>query len=365
MTTMQRFILDSATLAGAVSMAGIDDVGDSGLPGPARPNQRKLGSAGALDGTALQEDFAAALDVMAHPTRVLAVTASGAGRPDWVVTRLVPSPASDAVVAWAKRGDDYDIAVLGARSAAVLLVDELLKLTDLPTSEPNARYDLSVSGYVALLAASDVMQRVALQNRLDRKIRQAPPTLDAASAADLVRLGIREPDTRWAVSAGALTSPSPFPADETDLTAGLDELRQVGIVTGRPGEVRLSATGIALSDALTRIINLGSLELSFHGGATAARVTMFRCMAAIWSAVWGYGPDGTTRVTLLELDHRSALGIIEDLLDQLTVVEPASVPAPAAAAAVEPTQDDRFCSKCGAEYKAGSGFCTSCGAVRA
>jgi hypothetical protein len=366
MTTVQRFVLDRSTLAGAVSMAGLEPTGLSALPEPGKPNMKKLEGAGAIVDGALHPDLVAALSVIDAPGWVLTVSANGAGRPAWTETRFVA--AGSSVIGWAERDGEADIAVLGSRSAAVLLLDELLKLTDLPVGEPGDPVTLSSSAYATLLAVADLVQEAAFTNRIERATTQPPPRLDPEELARMVTTGLRSVDTRWAVTAGALTAPVALGMDTAALRDGLGELRTAGLLTGSAKEPHLSAAGVGLVDSLNRIITIGSLELATPAaGSAVGRVTILRCMASLWSGLWGVAEDGTTEVTLVELDHRGGLGVVEDLLGALIDQPPEPVAAAAASPEPESVIDDgqnAFCGKCGAEYKDDTAFCTNCGAAR-
>lgn len=335
MTTMpRRFRADTRALAAAAAAAGVAPGPGSLLPPPAPADASLLRAAGLMDGGAVDATLAAGLAVAADPGIEVRVTANGAGRPVWVETRVAARPGAPVLAAVAEDDGMFDIAVMGSRRQAVLLLDELIGITDLVAGAPEARYDLDLPGFVALLAAADVLQFAALMARIERAPRRPPPPLGAEQLHGMVERGLQAPDTRWAVTAGAAAAPVGLGLGPGDLAAGLRTLAASGLVEGRT----LTGEGYRVASALNQLVGTASLVVVREGSPAPGWITLFRCATAIWAASWGKGPGGTS-VTLLELDHTAALGVVEGMLSEEAFAPEGEIPGAAGAPPTPPPDE--------------------------
>ena len=150
-----RFTLPVTELAGALSLAGIAPQPGSGLPSPVALKQAKrvLGARGVLDDSgALVPEFDAALRVAAAPERLLVVCAMRVGGREARETLLVRAAGRPEVVAFTFDGTDYDLVMVPDGDLAVVLIDEMLLLTDLATGEGTEILELDPPALAALLA---------------------------------------------------------------------------------------------------------------------------------------------------------------------------------------------------------------------
>ncbi|MEX1207331.1 MAG: hypothetical protein WEE36_01805 [Acidimicrobiia bacterium] len=363
MTTPRRYRLTNQVVAGALAAAGLQAHPASGLPAPNAADRKRLRAAGVLAGDALEPSLGTALGVLSAPGRVLRVKVNRPGKPGWVETRLTTTTGQKAVVAWADRGDEFDLVVFEDAGQAAILVDELLGLTDFVAGEPSQRYDLSLPALVALCAAADRLQQAALVNRLERALRRPPPALVVSELASLVEEGLRADDTRWAVSALAGAAPTAVGADAAALEAGLAELVHARLVEAAAAGSTLSAPGFVIADALTQLLSVGLLSLGVAGPgspATATPITVFRCATAIWAVLWHAGAESGVAVTLFELDAAAALGIVVDLLGDLEIA-PEAAPAAATSAAAPVAVDPVTLVSAESESPRLAGLCAQCG----
>jgi hypothetical protein len=361
-TIPRRYHLARQVVAGALAASGLQPHPASGLPAPNAADRKRLRAAGVLAGDTIDPSLTTALGVLAAPGRVLRVRVNRAGTPGWVETRLTTTPGETAVVAWAEREGDFDLAVFESAGQAAILVDELLGITDFVAGEPKLRYELSLPGFVALCAAADRIQQAALVNRLERALRP-PPVLSASDLATLVADGLRSDDTRWVITAVAGAAPTAVGIGAESLEAGLAELLRARLVEKTPAGLGLSGTGFVVADSLSRVLTTGLLTVGVAGpgsAATATPITMLRCATAIWTVLWhGDGTSGVA-VTLLELDASAALGIVLDLLGDMEIVpeaplaaiaSPAAGPAAAGPAETAPVPEQPrlagMCAECG------------------
>ena len=367
MTTPRRYHLARQVVAGALAASGLQPHPASGLPAPHATDRKRLRAAGVLAGDTVDPSLTTALGVLAAPGRGVRVSVNRAGKQGWVETRHNATTGEAAVVDWAERGGDVDLAVFESAAQAAILVDELLGLTDFVAGEPTLRYELSLPGFVALCAAADRIQQAALVNRLERALRP-PPVLSASDLATLVADGLRTDDTRWAITAVAGAAPTAVGIGAESLEAGLAELLRARLVEKTPAGPVLSGTGFVVADSLSRLITTGLLTVAVAGpghAATATPITMFRCATAIWAVLWhGDGSSGVA-VTLLELDATAALGIVLDLLGDMEIAPeappaaaapPAAVPAAAVPAAAGPAEVAAI-----PEEPRLAGMCSGCG----
>jgi hypothetical protein len=362
-TTPRRYRLGTQVVAGALAASGLQPHPAAGLPAPNAADRKRLRAAGVLAGDTLEPSLGTALGVLSAPGRVLRVKVNRPGKPGWVETRLTTTAGHKTVVAWADRGDEFDIVMFGDAGQAAILVDELLGLTDFVAGEPSLRYDLSLPALVALCAAADRLQQAALVNRLERALRRPPPTLVVSDLATLVEEGLRADDTRWAVAALAGAAPTAVGTDAAALEAGLAELVKARLIEAPAAGSILSAQGFVIADALSQLLSIGLLSLGVAGPgspATATPITVFRCATAIWAVLWHGGGESPVTVTLLELDAAAALGIVVDLLGDLEIA-PEAVPEtpPAAAPAVAVGPKTLVAAESAAPRRAG--LCAECG----
>jgi hypothetical protein len=338
-TIPTRFELDLAQLAGALALAGVTPAPGCGLPDavPLKAPKRVLGDAGMLDDAGhLTPEIDAALRVAAAPERVLRILVDHPGGTATQVAQFMRTTGRDEVVSWAQTDGTFSFMILGNVDQAVILVDELLSITDLITGDGTELIDLSPAGLAALLAAADALGEDRLRAQLERVTTPAAPVLVAARLEELFQRGLTNDDSRWASAAIRLGAPIDLGALVGHLGAGLEELSSTNLVTKGQGGFVPTEHGMFVLGVLGQLVTTASLAVTFlDDGARfpVAPITLLRTATTIWAVVWT-GRGAEARVSLADLSMEGALGVVSEMLDTMTrPAAPIATGAPPAAAA--------------------------------
>lgn len=329
-TIPTRFELDAARLAGALAFAGMTPAPGCGLPEPVpvKHPERVLRGAGVLDDAGqLRPEVDVALRVASSPERVVRILVDRPSATSTQVVQLMRTAGRDEVVAWGKTGDTFAFTVLGSVNQAVVLVDELLSITDLLAGGGSELIDLSAAGLAALLAVADALREDRLRAQLDRVTAPAASVLTASRLEDVYQRGLTSDDSRWAVTAIRVGAPIDLGALVGRLGAGLTELRAANLVTAGPGGDVPTARGAFVFGVLGQLVATSSLAVTFvQDGARfpVAPVTLLRTASTIWVVAWT-GREADVRVSLADLTVEGALGVVSELLDTMA---PPATPAP-------------------------------------
>lgn len=337
-----RFKLPAAELAGALAVAGITPEPASTLPAPAALKQAKrvLGGRGVLDDSgSLVPELDTALRVAAAPSREVSVRVVRAGATSVKETLLVRSAGRPEVVAIGSDGTDHDLVVTPNHHQAVVLIDELLSITDLVTGAGTELLELDLPALAALAALADAATAGAYTSRLERR---PAPTDVLASLENLTALwdqGVAHDDTRWTVTAVRAVAPVDLVPVREHLADGLATLLGLGLVTGSGDAARTTERGRYIATVLGQLIVVASIGLTVIDGGQrvpVGPVSVLRTATTIWLGSWSQPAGGEPRITLAELTAGGALAVVCDLIEE--IVPPARAAAPAPAPAPAPVQ---------------------------
>jgi len=337
MTTIlpSRFRLSTDRLSTALAVSGVTPVRGSGLPAPAPTT-----NPGTTLGDVVGDDtpaVALALRAAAAPARILRIAVHRPGAAVARATRMVRAPAPDeAVVSWASTDGEYSFVVVPNINLAVILLDEMLSITDLVAGPGTVRLELDAVGFAALLAASDAVREHWLRERLDRVVDPTPPVLTAARLEECWQRGLRNDDTRWAVAAARFASPVKPSTLTGHLGDGLASLRTLGVVAPSAGGDVPTDPGTFLLTVLGQIVATASIvPLAVTEGERVplTAITLIRTATTIWAAGWT-GPWSEPTVTLVDLTVEGALEMLRRLVEDLAT--PVSMPTPRAPTSAAP-----------------------------
>jgi hypothetical protein len=354
-----RFQLDENSLAMALGLGAIQPSEISNFPAPKSAGQipAVLVQTGVVDeGTGrLSGEAFAALQVAANPMRMLAITANRSGSENWIQTEILRGASGGPCVAHTKQGIRYDFVYLPSPAEAVVLLDELLNVTDLP-SPPGAKIWLSFSAFAALLAAADLLQASDLQSKLSRQAEPVPD-LTVETLGFQLKQGMGSTDTRWSVS--CVQPISQVELGKANLAAGLEELQKAGVVTRARNGYSFTENGLGLASSLCKIITSSSLRIAEVAQDRTVNFSDFiilRTVATIWVVTWLSVDDSNAQISLAGITPADAIFFFQSLIDP---VVPASD-----ARTMRPTQLQsavRRCTGCGRELPSDAAFCFVCG----
>lgn len=356
-----RFQLDEGSLASALGIAAVQPTEFSNLPAPKAGGQlpATLVQAGITDKNtgALSAEALAALQIAANPARMLAVTSNRAGGQNWVQTAILRGAGGGPCVAHSRHDARYDFEYLPGPAEAIVLLDELMNVTDLPSKE-GAKIWMSFYALTALLAASDLLQASELQAKLSRQA-QPVPDITAETLGFQLRQGLGSTDTRWAVSSVQPISQVDLGAAAGNLAAGLEELQKAGVVSRNRNAYSFTENGLGLAGSLGNLITSTSIriaEAGKDGEINFSDFILLRTVASIWLITWLSGDDVNAQVSLGEISASDAIFLFQSLIDP----EVPSADARQSSGAQQTSATPR-CTGCGRELPPDASFCFICG----
>jgi hypothetical protein len=222
---------------------------------------------------------------------------------------------------------------------ATVVLDQLLHITAFPGGAAGS-WTLSLPGYAALLAMSDVLLEAQINARLERELAPTPPALTPEALEDHLARGVAGNDTRWAVTAGQVTMLRGLQPAQGHMAAGLEELRGAGLVVRQGDGTYPSGHGDALAAMLAQLFSCGSVVLSHvveGKQVMVAFLALFRSVAGLLVANIASDVD-TPRVDLVRSTQAGVLLTLRRLLENATpgpelLYQPAGIEAPAPAVA--------------------------------
>jgi hypothetical protein len=349
----RRYSVTSTALAAAFKTADVTPLPSMRFPAPAA-NRKALAAAGMLaeDG-ALAPEALAAVSTMAQPYRLIRVAAMG-GQIDTVLgTELATSRQYQGVTSWAEHDAGFDIVYLSSLMQALLLVDEMARITDLPCERSSVdTVEFDAAAYVALLAAADHLQAAMLEDRMARKTTLTAPVCSVDDLRNQLERGAATNSGRWAVSAGLSGIETAAKAFLESLDAGIPSLESAGLLDSRASGYALTDRGVSFALPLTQLVATTTLSaMAFEGEHRLALspATVFRTLTEVLVALWSFD-DPTSPVVLTFSDQTAALGLVRDLLEYPAPETEGAPPPPAfctSCGSDYPNETDRFCSNCG------------------
>ncbi len=148
-------------------------------------------------------------------------------------------------------------------------------------------WNLSLRGYAALLAMSDVLLEAQTVARLERRLAKGPPALTPDVLEAQLHRGIAGNDTRWAVTAGQVTMLRGLRPAQGQMAAGLGELVSAGLASQHGHAVYPSGAGDTLATMFAQLFSCGSVALSHVSGGVRGLVaffSLFRSIAGLTTA---------------------------------------------------------------------------------
>lgn len=312
--------LTSQQLSDALRRAGIQTSATSGLHDlpPASDGSGLRGSNLLTAQGSLTPEVDAALRVAADPKRILSVLTLFAGDASVRQMALVQSNEASPVVDQRRYEQGWELMLLPTTAQAVVMLDDLLSLTRLPSQPGGQPIDLDLAGYASLVAAADAMQSSRLQARA---ARTAVPTLalNEAVLEEELEKGLSSTDTRWTVTAARLVAPVDLRLAQGRMGLGLQQLESKGLVQASQGQRQLSRQGLAIAGPLGYLVSASGLVrlVTADGGqATVATLSLYRTMASVWLAMWiSLADAAASTVRLMEVSAAGALRLLRGILE--------------------------------------------------
>jgi hypothetical protein len=310
----------------------------------------------------LKPEFAAIFDVLADPKRSLAIDIFVPGSAAYLGARVLSSVESLPCVLLSLTADGlWDLALLTEMAQLLVVVDDLIGLSQLPSRDESESVNLSMPALAALVAFGDLLEEEELQRKLARthaplRIATSPIVVD-----DLLRVleqGLDSDDTRWGTALNATLGEGELAACRSleDLAEGVRQLGELGLVDedGIPG---VAAIGFA------RILCAPSAAISIvsaHGGPTKAyidRFVVYRTPELLLFGVWSESEASGPTLALSQKSPRSLLALVGETMTATLPSEESESSAKMAGAA-----GSKYCAQCGARMEPLARFCTGCGA---
>jgi hypothetical protein len=308
----ERFLLTPERLAAALDLARLRPTSRAGMGG--LPSVRD--AVAVLKGTTLVTPQGtlvagaeAALRVAADPRRVVSVLSLFAGDPHLRQATFLQAAEGTPVVVQRREKQGWDLVLLSSIAQAVVMVDDLLSLSRLPSQPGSAVLELDLAGYAALLSAADVLQARRIAARSSRG-KLPPPTLSLPLLMEQFEAGLKAVDTRWAVTAGRLVAPVDLRHAASRLPEGLEQLHRVGLVKSERGEAAFTREGFVVAGPLGYLLNASGLvatEATAGGHASLGTTNLFRTMASIFVLIWTEVQAADGQVRLRETSAAGAL----------------------------------------------------------
>ena len=263
---------------------------------------------------------------------------------------LSAGPAAPYVMMARTAEGNWDLALLTGADQLMVLVEDLLGLTGVPSRDTDLRVRLTVPALTALLAFGDLMQEEELQRRLARRTGLPLAALRPIVVGDLLRmveLGLDSQDSRWGVTLAALLGEADFDACRS--VAALEEgVRQLMALELVDEDSLPDAGAVGLARALGAPLTAAAVVVAASGKNTVwlDHLVVYRTTQGFLTGVWGEGEGGRV-LTLAETSAATVLSMIQAA---------ATGPVPEEAAAASGA-----CGRCGSPAQTGARFCTQCG----
>lgn len=315
-----RYLLTPERLAAALHLAKIEPgprSGFRGLPSVKDPASTLRGTKLVTPQGNLTAEAEWALRVAADPHRVLTVLAFFAGDANLRHVSFIQGTSENPVVVQGRQKQGWDLILLPTVAQAIVMMDDLLSFTRLPSQVGSEAVELDLPGYAAILAAADAIQSARLTARASRS-RVPSPTLTAPILVEQLEKGLASPDTRWAVTAARLTAPVDLGLAKGQMARGTEKLQAVGFVQPMQNGYSLTKKGLNLAGPLGHLLNASGLVMvaaTDGSQTTVATLNLFRTMASIWVVMWTNVREEHATVRLTEVSAAGALRLIRGMLE--------------------------------------------------
>lgn len=324
MTTAQmlpeRFLLTPERLAAALSLAKLQPsprAGMSKLPAVSDAVAALRGTNLATPQGTLAAGAEAALRVASDPRRMVSVLSLFAGDPNLRQVTFIQGAADTPVVVQRRDERGWDLVLLPSVAQAVVMVDDLLSLSRLPSQPSSAALELDLAGYAALLASADVLQSGRLAARASRA-KLPPATLTLERLTEQFEAGLKAVDTRWAVTAARLVAPVDLRHAGARLSKGLEQLQRLGLIKSEQGGAAFTKEGFNVAGPLGYLLNASGLvvtDASVGEHASLGTMNLFRTMASIFGLIWTEVQETDGKVRLRETSAAGALSGVRAMLE--------------------------------------------------
>jgi hypothetical protein len=248
---------------------------------------------------------------------MLTVLALFAGDPNLRHVSLLQGTSENPVIIQGRHEQGWDLILLPTVAQAIVMVDDLLSLTRLPSQVGSEAVELDLPGYVAILAAADAIQSARLTARASRS-RVPSPTLTTQLLVEQLEKGLASLDTRWAVTAARLTAPVDLGRAKGQMARGVEQLQAAGYVQPAQKGYTLTKEGLNLAGPLGHLLNASGLVMvtaTDRNHSTLATLNLFRTMASIWLVMWTNVREEHARVRLMEVSAAGALRLVCGMLE--------------------------------------------------
>ena len=331
MTTPQllpeRFLLTPERLAAALILVKLQPsprAGMSGLPEVSDPVAALRGTNLVTSRGTLVAGAEAALRVAADPHRVVSILSLFAGDPNLRQMTFIQGIEDTPVVVQRRDEQGWDLVLVPSVTQAVVMVDDLLSLSRLPSQPGSNELELDLAGYAALLATADVLQADRIAARASRT-KLLPTILSPERLAQQLDAGLKAIDTRWAVTAARLVAPVDLRHATSRLPQGLVQLEQAGLVKIGQGQASFTKAGFNVAGPLGYLLNASGLvatDIAVGDHASLRTMNIFRTMASIFGLIWTEVKEEDGKVRLREISAAGGLSGIRAMLEPSKAATP-------------------------------------------
>jgi hypothetical protein len=336
-----------AELAGAIVSLGLEPHSGIAIPDGIKAKKVKP-----------DDELASIARLVAVPDRLLNTSFTTAGIGGIGATRISWRDEDESIAVWAVTDTGIDVGVLADGVPAILFLDDILAISNLPARATEGSVVIGAQAYVALLAYVDHLQQTLHRQIADRTPSTAMPTAQAADLDAVIDVAFDADPGLWMTST-ALTSIDLDPSSFKGTAAkGLDDLVASGLMEASDDGLRPIGFGLLLTATALQPIATATITAEDHTGDEPVGhtpVTFFRGPSSIVAAAWST-PSPEPRVMLAQINHEDAYTILEGLLTGFVRADDD---------AQQTSDRPAFCSSCGTEYPDASyTFCTNCGLPR-
>jgi hypothetical protein len=217
----------AAELSGSEVVALVERAGVKASP--LSPLGPLLGSAGKKRPkvSGIGDDVVAAVGALADPYRQVRVTVAAAS--ESLTAYYYAGPGVDGLIGATVFEDGLELTTVWSPGDIAALSGATLLAGYPPQAEPLS-VAMTVAGLTALVGAVDAVNQAHLEGMLARDAAPVGPLNSAAIEAQ-VEVGASVGDARWAVTLLGLLSPPVARLVPEDVTAGMSELEEIGLVT--------------------------------------------------------------------------------------------------------------------------------------
>ncbi len=166
------------------------------------------------------------------------------------------------------------------------LLDSMMLITGLPDSGSFDEISLEAPGWLGLLAATDTVRTIQMEQLLARTTNHEP-TFGSAALAGSIDVALRTNDSRWALGAMALVDRTALADGDGQPGELMTSLVDHALAAPEGGAYRLTESGNAWTEALStavRVSHVRILHVIEGSPSDIVGLTYFRSPAAVLSA---------------------------------------------------------------------------------